>query len=99
MVLWFKPINKGGVPLEHDAAAQQMEQLSRDFAACGKGFYTKLGLGIVKYHFLQPNKMQHIYVIFISIQKISVPRSPKRNGRAPHGMKYSAVYPGMIPFP
>jgi hypothetical protein len=52
MVLWFKPINKGGVPMEHDAAAQQMEQLSRDFAACGKGFYTKLDLGIVKYHFL-----------------------------------------------
>lgn len=36
--------------MEHDAAAQQMEQLSRDFAACGKGFYTKLDLGIVKYH-------------------------------------------------
>ena len=33
--------------MEHDAAAQQMEQLSRDFAACGKGFYTKLDLGIV----------------------------------------------------
>lgn len=85
--------------MEHDAAAQQMEQLSRDFAACGKGFYTKLDLGIVKYHFLQPNKIQHIYIIFISIQKISVPRSPKRNGRAPHGMKYSAVCPGIIPFP
>mgnify|MGYP000016764066 FL=1 len=85
--------------MEHDAAAQQMEQLSRDFAACGKGFYTKLDLGIVKYRFLQPNKIQRIYVIFIPIQKISVPRSPKRNGRAPHGMKYSAVYPGMIPFP
>lgn len=85
--------------MEHDAAAQQMKQLSRDFAVCGKGFYTKLDLGIMKYHFLQPNKMQHIYVIFISIQKIFVPRSPKRNGRAPHGMKYSAVCPGIIPFP
>lgn len=85
--------------MEHDAAAQQMEQLSRDFAACGKGFYTKLDLGIVKYHFLQPNKIQCIYVIFIPIQKISVPRSPKRNSRAPHGMKYSAVCPGIIPFP
>ena len=28
-----------------------MQQLSRDFAACSKGFYTKLDLGIVKYHF------------------------------------------------
>ncbi len=67
--------------MEHDAAAQQMEQLSRDFAACGKGFYTKLDLGIVKYHFLQPNKIQCIYVIFIPIQKISVPRSPSQNHR------------------
>lgn len=59
--------------MEHDAAAQQMEQLSRDFAACGKGFYTKLDLGIVKYHFLRTNKIQHIYVISFQSKRFPSP--------------------------
>ena len=84
--------------MEHDAAAQQMEQLSRDFAACGKGFYTKLDLGIVKYHF--SNRTKYSAFTLFSFQSKRFPSPvPQKKRRAPHGMKYSAVCPGIIPFP